>query len=108
MNSKSGILLAAAVAAAPMATARAGGAEPISPEAYALAIVSVYDLAKDAFASSTALYFAPNGDLAREGFVARLSVSTDSYSYDLPGAPGGDIDGDACATDAMRPEEHTS
>ena len=101
MSSKSGILLAAALVAAPLGTARAGGAEPISPETYPLAIVSVYDLAKDAFASSTALYFALNGDLAREGFVARLSVSTDSYSYDLPGDPGGDIDGDAWAIDAM-------
>src|SRR5690606_2881719 len=78
-----------------------GLAAPISPEAYPLAIVGGYDWAKDAFASATALYFALNGDLAREGFVARLSVSTDAYSYDLPGAPGGDIDGDAWGIDAM-------
>lgn len=101
MSSKSGILLAAALVAAPLGTARAGGAEPISPTTYPLAIVSVYDLAQDAFATSTALYFALNGDLAREGFLGRLSVSTDSYSYDLPGAPGGDIDGDAWGIDAM-------
>lgn len=101
MSSKSGILAAAALAAAPVGSAWAGGAEAIvGAEPNPLAIVSVYDLAKDAFASSTALYFALNRDLAREGVIVRLSGSMDSYSYDPHDFPR-DIDGDAWAVDAM-------
>lgn len=101
MTFKTGVFLSAALAAAPITAALAGGGESYEPyvgaETYPLAIVSTYDAAKDAFASTTALYFALNGDLAREGFAVRLAGSMDSYSYDA----WREIDGDAWAVDAM-------
>lgn len=101
MKFRTGAFLSAALAAAPISTALAGGDGPyVNADVYPLAIVSTYDLAKDAFVSTTALYLALNGDLSRDGFAVRLAGSMDSYSYDS--VPFGfEVDGDAWAADAM-------
>jgi hypothetical protein len=102
MTFKAGVFLSAVLAAAPVSVALAGGDEVFGgAEVYPFAIVSHYDLAKDAFASSTALYVALNGDLAREGFAVRLAGTMDSYSYDAPWHPAWDVDGDAWSIDGM-------
>lgn len=101
MTVKARTLLTAVLVATSHSAALAGGNDGLG---YAppqpIGVLSTYDLARDAFASTTALYLALNGDLAREGFAVRLAGTTDSYSYDYRGFPG-DVDADAWAIDGM-------
>ncbi|MGB3720879.1 MAG: hypothetical protein DIU63_05965 [Proteobacteria bacterium] len=101
MTVKARTFLTAVLVATAPSTVLAGGDNGFGYAApQPIGILSTYDLVRDAFASTTALYLALNGDLAREGLAVRLAVTTDSYSYDYRWLPG-DVDGDAWAVDGM-------
>lgn len=59
------------------------------------------DFAEDAFAYYSGAIVALNGDLSRDGFVARIIGLSSDFEYDEESVPGGQVDADETQIDVM-------